>query len=84
MTRAIRRHHNARLKQVRKKYYSCRNEPHTPKQLGIYLNTAALCSCWMCGNERKYFNRRTLKEISDIEMMKIDLKHYEEDDGNGI
>lgn len=68
MLRAIRRHHAKRLKNVRK-YYQGGHGGSTPRILGIYLHTPCNCSCWMCGNERKYFGRRTVKEMSDLEMM---------------
>lgn len=49
--KAERRHHARRVKANRKKYWSW--EPKTPKQLGILSRTPCLCSCWMCGNQRK-------------------------------
>lgn len=73
MLRAIRRHHAKRLKNVRRHYQSG-HAGSTPRLLGIYLNNPRNCSCWMCGNERKYFGRRTIKEKSDLEVINKDMQ----------
>lgn len=44
------------------KYWSW--DDKDPRRLGMLLHTPRMCSCWMCGNERKYFKNRTLEEIS--------------------
>jgi hypothetical protein len=62
-------HHNNRLKNKRKYYY---HRINNEKQLGKLLHTTQLCSCNMCGNPRKYFNRLTLEEIKN----KISFKEY--------
>ncbi len=56
MSRAIRRHHAARLKRARRFYFAVYNAGD-PRRLGLALHTPALCSCWMCGNARRYFGR---------------------------
>ncbi len=67
-TRALRRHHNERVKANRSKTYwgrlnpLCIDEPMTPRQAGMVTATAANCSCPMCGNPRKWFSTRTLQE----------------------
>lgn len=48
--RAIRRHHRERIKKARAGHWGYFDK--TPRQLGLLVNTAALCSCWMCRNER--------------------------------
>ena len=67
MKRAIRRHHRERLKKVRKDYYWwwTTSEGITPRALGILLNTACLCSCYGCTNDRNRRGRdnRSHKEI---------------------
>lgn len=44
-----------------------RGLPHieiiNPKRVGCYLRTRKPCSCWMCGNPRKFFNEKTKQEI---------------------
>ncbi|WP_308366121.1 MULTISPECIES: hypothetical protein [unclassified Microbulbifer] len=56
--RALRRHHRARLKAKRLYYYGGYIGTLRPQQrrrhLGILARTAKLCSCWICGNPRRY------------------------------
>ena len=61
MRRMARRAHIQRLKKVRKKYS---NVEHTTneKVLGVYLTTPKVCTCWMCGNDRKFQKERTIQE----------------------
>lgn len=68
--RALRRHHLARVKCIRKKRF-----PMSDKIAGKLANTSALCSCAMCGNPRRMQGERKLRERSDIEMMQVDLIH---------
>ena len=56
-----RRHDAARIKARRKGYYGGWASS-SPTQLGIVLHTAARCSCYACGNPRKYFEERTTQE----------------------
>lgn len=58
--RAERRHQDQRLKDRRLRYWSVGNK--TERTLGMLLHSPALCSCWMCGNPRKFFGQRTIKE----------------------
>lgn len=58
--RALRRHHLARLKRVRAKYrWGVANT--TPRILGMVVNTPCPCSCYLCGNARK-FQGRSIQE----------------------
>lgn len=61
LSRALRRHHAARLKKKRQYYYSW-TKKLDPLQLGKVLNAVPNCSCHMCGNPRKYFKERTVQE----------------------
>lgn len=61
--RAERIHHAKRLKTKRNQY--CKRDdgqPHTDRAAGILYRTPARCSCFMCGNPRKYFGEPTLQE----------------------
>lgn len=58
--KALRRHHYRRLKKKRKDHYS--DWTKTPRVLGRLANTACVCSCCMCGNARKAFNKLTVQE----------------------
>lgn len=77
-SRAQTRHHKQRVKDKRKSYVNMYREPTsavkepTDKQIGKVAHTPTNCSCWMCGNPRKYFDQITLKEKSFIELEKHD------------
>lgn len=45
--RALRRAHHQRMKAKARRFY-----PHDPKARSA--NHLAVCSCWMCGNPRRY------------------------------
>ena len=63
MKRAIRRHHYQRLKRLRRKKWEWRlQEKISEGQAASYATTATPCSCWMCGNTRKYWGQVTMKE----------------------
>lgn len=59
MKRAIRRYHYKRLKYNRKKYWFAGK---SEKYLGMCVTTPSPCSCYMCGNPRKYFKSLTMQE----------------------
>ena len=59
--RAIRRHHYQRLKKKRINNI-CWLHNLSYREVGIYINTPKVCSCWMCGNPRKHFNEKTFQE----------------------
>ena len=61
MPRALRRHHYQRLKRKRRDHYGSYGR-HRDDVQGQLANTAMLCSCWMCGNPRKYFGEITRQE----------------------
>lgn len=68
-SRAIRRHHVARLKNNRKNYYGTNRvygtegiTQMTPDRLGKVSQYPKDCSCPMCGNPRKHFSEITCKE----------------------
>jgi len=58
---AQRRHHAARLKAKRKSYHGG-NASASPVQLGKTVHTPARCSCYACGNPRKWFGEATIQE----------------------
>ncbi len=61
-SRALRRHHDARLKKKRQYYFYGSHGKLDPKSLGRVLHTTTICSCFMCGNPRKYYLERTVQE----------------------
>jgi hypothetical protein len=40
-----------------------------PRRAGILAHTPALCSCWMCGNPRKFNGRLTIQELIQLDKM---------------
>ncbi len=65
--RALRRHHRNRLKRKRKYYWGGTIEENAKSHL--LIDTPKACSCFMCGNPRKYFNAATLQELqADLEL----------------
>ncbi len=52
--RAIRRHHYIRLKKKRKYYWGVGRELEAD-ELGFVVSTPHPCSCYCCGNPRKWF-----------------------------
>ena len=59
--KAIRRHHEQRIKKKRSKYFNCWN-PDDPVLVGIISKTPKPCSCYSCGNPRKHFKIKTYQE----------------------
>lgn len=61
--RAIRRHHNKRLKSKRCLYHCFGDDkPLEGAALGLALNNPARCSCPVCGNPRRHFGELTIQE----------------------
>lgn len=60
-TRALRRHHANRLR-AQRRFFHGQDLAAIRGALGRVVNTAAQCSCFMCGNPRRYFKERTLQE----------------------
>lgn len=70
--RAVRRHHAARLKRKRARYWGGAPKEVTGAQqaryLGLLLNTATPCSCWMCGNPRRHRKDVSLAEYVAVKI----------------
>lgn len=82
LSRALRRHHAARLKHVRQGYWGrniSTDGPLAPRQQGLLLHTAALCSCPACGSPRKWFGERTVQELRQADVQKAGLALLFED-----
>lgn len=43
------------------------------RKLGIVAKAAAPCSCWMCGNTRKYQGERTVQERHQMQGIEDDM-----------
>lgn len=64
--RALRRHHLARIKRKRASYHGgyVRDLPHAKqlRHVGRFARAMPSCSCWMCGNPRRYGGEVTMQE----------------------
>jgi len=40
-----------------------------PRRVGRIAHTRRLCSCWMCGNPRKYWKQATFQEMRAREVI---------------
>ncbi len=58
---ALRRRHERRVKRRVRDYYSAYARSDA-RASGKLAHTRQLCSCWMCGNPRRYFGEITLQE----------------------
>jgi hypothetical protein len=58
MSRALRRHHTARLKSNRRQWWG---QTLDKKQLGKVVDTPTPCSCSMCAN-RRHLEGETIQE----------------------
>lgn len=65
-SRAVRRHHLARLKHNRLSWFGAymKSLPSADRAAcaGRLANTATPCSCYMCGNPRRYRHEETVQE----------------------
>ena len=59
--RAYRRRQVTRWKERVADYYHGTHQGD-PRRIGQMSSTRAPCSCWMCGNPRRYFDDITLQE----------------------
>jgi hypothetical protein len=73
-TKEERLHHKERIKTKVVKYLKLRTfyTPEDIERCSYFYDTRQRCSCDMCGNERKYFKKRTVQERK-AEQEKIDF-----------
>ncbi len=62
---ALRRHHDRRLKKKRSSYASLSFAPSIQWK-GRRFQTPCICSCWMCGNQRKHHGLK-FQELKALE-----------------
>ena len=58
--RALRRHHRNRI--ILKRHEKVQRGHWYVKSPGYLAKNNTVCSCWMCGNPRKYFGQVTRQE----------------------
>lgn len=61
MSRSLRRHHKNRMKEKAKRIYYDLPSNHAIK----YADNLKVCSCWACGNQRKYYGP-SIQELRNI------------------
>jgi hypothetical protein len=61
--RAIRRHHMAVAKARARRVVVEWDLPLEPGWIGLLARTPARCSCWMCGNPRRYWRELRRQEL---------------------
>lgn len=59
-SRSLNIHHTERLKAARVAYNNVGDK--SPTSVGKTACKPAICSCYMCGNPRKFFNELTMQE----------------------
>jgi hypothetical protein len=70
MKRALRRHHRERMIQRAMHSLALSHEEDWGKRRECavaWYNNLAKCSCWMCGNPRKYAGRVTVQEKRQLQ-----------------
>ena len=63
--RALRRHHRKRLQNKRRNYWhmqSWSDVEQLEKAIKQVIRTPKPCSCFICGNPRKFFQEKTVQE----------------------
>ncbi|CAH1193068.1 Hypothetical protein DAL_41 [Psychrobacter phage D'Alembert] len=70
---AQKRHHKKRLKNRRKRDTFAKVQP-----LNKYVITPTICSCWMCGNARKFSGNS--KQGKTIQELRQEYKQKDNDD----
>jgi len=66
-SRALRRAYKDKMRSKARKLYKDNANPD------LMADHLAACSCWMCGNPRKYFNQDTLAEVKHLDLFKSQI-----------
>ncbi|WP_152389715.1 hypothetical protein [Azotobacter salinestris] len=63
MDRSERRHHEQRIKaRFYRKQHGYERWPTDKRHAGLFAHHGKVCSCWMCGNPRRYWGELTMQE----------------------
>ena len=76
--RALRRFHKQRIEKKRRKYLVVESQIEANlnhEGVKLILKTPTPCSCWMCGNPRKYHKEKTIQELKANEKFQSDMKN---------
>lgn len=66
-SRQKRRKYKEKSKQKIKDKYKINGYNSTDRNIGIESDTPKRCSCWKCGNPRKYFGELSLQEQREFQ-----------------
>jgi hypothetical protein len=73
LNRSRRRHHLQRLKKARAFDLAIgESRQGDAATLGRHVSAPAKCSCWMCGNPRRYFDEKSRQECIQDEQFDAD------------
>ena len=72
---SLRRHHLRRLKKKRSLYWGTQTVGDS-RLIGKCSKTPCICSCWMCGNQRKYHGL-LFQELKALERFTQEKKHID-------
>ena len=63
MSIEMRRHHRKRLMNNRKYHHLGLERVNDPVRCAKYVSTPTPCSCYACGNPRKWWKQKTRQEL---------------------
>jgi hypothetical protein len=71
--RAKRRHQVTRIKAKCRQRSTSVSIPASEKarHIGMLAKSRTLCSCWMCGNPRKYLGERSVQERRALQLGRV-------------
>ncbi len=69
--RALRRFHRVRLFKKRRNYWGWTGVLVEEPVYKMIINTPTPCSCFMCGNPRKYWKEKSIQELKFEEKCKL-------------
>ena len=81
LKRALRRHHRARLLKKRQYYWGMslvEFEKSHPTKKGRLVKTPKPCSCYLCGNPRKFFKEKTVQERRQLTILGLQVNSTDE------
>lgn len=61
-TRRAQRRHDAERVKKNRQFYCGTDQSRQPRRWGVVSVTPAACSCYACGNPRKFFKEPTVQE----------------------
>lgn len=74
IARALRRHHRSRMiaRALRSEKFAGMSEAERIRWALRQFDHLKSCSCWMCGNSRKFRGEPTLQEMRHLKAIRLD------------